>query len=111
MGHVIEHKHIPTQTANVWLRDVVSPFDVVAELSAALPLDWTVDREVDPGGDISIIVFPTRDDLERSAFVLYEDNGFVQVGIISGETWQGRRAFPSCQRAVAAIVAAAAYCV
>jgi hypothetical protein len=108
MAHVVEHKYIP-EIADVWLQDTLSPFDVVAELSAALPPHWTVDREVDPVGDISVIVFPTCDDPERLAFVLYEDNGFVQVGTVKGETWQARRTFPTCQRAVAAIVAAAVH--
>src|ERR1700689_4859215 len=109
MSHVVEHKYIPAQIANVWLQDALSPpFDVVAELSAALSPDWTVEREVDPAGDISIIVFPTCDDLERPAFVLYEDNGFVQVGTVRGDIWQGRRAFPTCRRPVAAILSSAA---
>jgi hypothetical protein len=84
----------------------LSPFGVVATLSAALNPAWSVEREVDPAGDSSIIVLPACDDPAHSAFLLYEENGFVQVATISGETWT-RRAFPTCQRAVAAIVAAA----
>jgi hypothetical protein len=107
MGHEVEYKCISVHTDNVWLQDAFSRFDVVAELSAALPPDWTVEREVDPVGDISIIAFPICNDLGSSAFVVYEDDGFVQVGTISGETWGGRRTFPTCRSAVAAIVAAA----
>jgi hypothetical protein len=109
MGHVVEHQSIPARTADGWLQDASSPpFDVAAELSAALPPGWTVRREVDPVGDISIIVFPTCDDPRQSTFVLYEENGFVQVGIVTGETWRGKSTLPTCRRAVAAILSLAA---
>jgi hypothetical protein len=107
MVHLAEQNDIPALTANVWLHDALSPFNVVAALSAALAPVWSVEREVDPGGDISIIVLPACDDPASTAFVLYEENGFVQVATISGEAWQSRRAFSTCQRAVAAIVTAA----
>jgi hypothetical protein len=107
MIHLAEHDDIPTLTTSVLSRDTLSPFDVLGALSAALSPDWSVEREVDPGGDISIIVLPTCEDPGCTAFVLYEENGFVQVATISGDSWQSRRPFPTCQRAVAAIVVAA----
>jgi hypothetical protein len=106
MGHLIEQKYTQSLAAK-WLRDAMSPFDVVATLSTALAPAWSVEREIDPSGDLTIIVLPTGDRLVRSAFVLYEDNGYAHVGIIMGEIWQSKRAFPTCQQAVAAVIAAA----
>jgi hypothetical protein len=66
-----------------------------------------VEREIDPSGDITIIVLPNGDGSVRSAFVLYEDNGCANVGTVRGEVWQSKRAFSTCRHAVAAIIAAA----
>jgi hypothetical protein len=107
MGHLVEQQYIRPLTAKKWLQDAMSPFDVAATLSAALAPAWTVEREIDPSGDLTIIVLPTGDGSIRSAFVLYEDDGRAHVGTITGEVWQSKRAFPTCQRAVAAIIAAA----
>jgi hypothetical protein len=107
MDHLVEQKYIQPLAAQDWLRDAMSPFDVGATLSTALAPAWTVEREIDPSGDLIIIVLPTGDGSVRSAFVLYEDNGCAHVGIIRGEIWQSKCAFPTCQRAVAAIIAAA----
>ena len=107
MGHLIEQNYTRSLAAKEWLRDAMSPFDVVATLSTALAPAWSVEREIDPSGDLTIIVLPTGDGSVRSAFVLYEDNGYAHVGTIRGEIWQSKRAFPTCQRAVAAIIAAA----
>ena len=107
MGHLVEQKYIQPLPAKQWLRDAMSPFDVVATLLAALAPAWTVEREIDPLGDLTIIVLPAGYGSARSAFVLYEDNGCAQFGTIKGEIWQSKCAFPTCQRAVAAIIAAA----
>jgi hypothetical protein len=107
MGHLVAQQSIQPLVAKAWLREAMSPFDVVATLSAALAPAWTVEREIDPSGDLTIIVLPTSDASIRSAYVLYEDNGCAHVGTIRGEVWQSKRAFPTCQRAVAAIVAEA----
>jgi hypothetical protein len=109
MVQLIEQNNIPTLTANVWMHDALEPFDPVAALSAALAPVWSVEREVDPGGDISIIVLPVCDDAGSTAFVLYEEDGFAQVATISRETWQSRLTFPTCERAVAAIVTASRF--
>jgi hypothetical protein len=107
MGHLVEQKYIQPLAAKEWLRDARSPFDVAATLSTALAPAWTVEREMDPSGELTIIVLPTGDGSVRSAFVLYEDNGCAHVGTIREEIWQSKRAFPTCQTAVAAIIAAA----
>src|SRR5271154_3564384 len=101
MGHLVEQQYIHPRATKEWLRDAMSPFDVAATLSAALEPAWTVEREIDPSGDLTNIVLPTGDGSARSAFVLYEDDGRAHVGTIRGEIWQSKRAFPTCQRAVA----------
>jgi hypothetical protein len=106
MVDMVEQAYSPALTGNVWLHDALSSFDVVAALESALAPGWSVERETDPAGDLSIVVLPAYDDPACPAFIIYEENGFVQVATIVGDTWQGRRAFPTCQRAVAAIVAA-----
>jgi hypothetical protein len=108
MGHSAEKRHAETWIASTWPHDVLSSFDVVGVLSASLTPGWYVERTVDPSGDIAIIVLPADDDPEQPSFVLYEKDGLVEVGTIAGETWRGSRQLPSCQRAVAAIVAASA---
>jgi hypothetical protein len=87
--------------------DAMSPFDVVAALASALPSTWSVERECDPDGDLSIVVLPDRDEPAQPSFVLYEEDGLVQVGTVIGDAWHGKRTFPTCRRAVGAIVAMA----
>ena len=106
MVHVVEQQHAHALPTNAWFSDAMSPFDVVAELSAALAPAWAVEREVDPAGDQSIIVLSVSEDPTQAAFALFEENGFVQVGTVIGDIWHRRQASPPCQRAVAAIVAA-----
>lgn len=106
MVHLVENEQSQALPGNTWMRDAQSSFDVVAKLEAALAPRWTVQREVDPSGELAVIVLPTGDDIETPAFALYEQDGMVQVVTIAGETWQGRQVFSTCQRAVAAIVAA-----
>jgi hypothetical protein len=93
--------------AGIWLDEAMARFDVVAALTSALPACWTVEREFDPDGDLSIVVFPTCDEPAQPSLVLYEDNGFVAVATIIGDIWRGKRTFPTCRRAVDAIVATA----
>ena len=69
IGHLVEQKYIQPLTAKRWLRDAMSPFDVVATLSAALAPAWTVEREIDPSGNITIIVF--RPAMDRNVRRLY----------------------------------------
>jgi hypothetical protein len=84
------------------------PFNVIAALTTALAPHWTVDRERDPSGELAVIVLPVTDTPARPTFVLYEDNGLVQVLTFLGEDWQKRQTFLTCPRAVSAIIATAA---
>ena len=93
MGHLVEQKYIQPLAAKEWLRDAMSPFDIVATLSTALAPAWTAEREIDPSGDLTIIVLPTGDGSIRSAFGPYEDNGYAHVGTIRGE--YGKASAPS----------------
>ena len=107
MVDLIAKLYAETLTDSVWLRDVLSAFDVVTALSDALTPTWSVEREVDPAGDLSIIVLPECDESALPGFVLYEDDGLVQVATVVGDAWKATRIFPTCQCAVAAILAAA----
>lgn len=93
--------------ARAWLGDAMSPFDVVAALTSALPSCWTVEREFDPTDDLSIVVLPVRDESAQPTFILYEENGFVAVATVIADSWHGKQTFPTCRRAVEAIVAMA----
>lgn len=108
MGYPAEQRHAERWIADAWQHDVRTPFDVVTVLAASLTCAWGVERMIDPSGEVSIIVLPADDDPGRSSFVLYEKDGLVEVATIAGETWRGSRQFQTCQRAVAAIVAASA---
>jgi hypothetical protein len=107
MDHVVAKHDVRTLDDEMWLRDARSSFDVGATLTSALMPFWTVDRECDPSGDVSIIVLPAADTPAHPSFVLYEDNAVVQVSTFIGEDWRSRRTFRTCQRAVAAIIEAA----
>jgi hypothetical protein len=107
MVPVIAKRDTSILFAGAWLQDTLSPFDVVAALASALPSCWTVEREADPDGDLSIVVLPDCDEPAQPSFVLYEEDGFVQVATVIADTWHGKRTFPTCRRAVDAIVAMA----
>ncbi len=79
-----------------WLRDARSSFDVAAALTSALTPFWTIEREVDPSGELTIIVLPVGD-----------TDALVQVSTFVCDDWRTRRSFRTCQRAVEAIIAAA----
>jgi hypothetical protein len=107
MAHVVEKNDVRAVTDEAWLRDAKSSFDAGSALTIALAPAWTADREIDPSGEVSIVVLPTLDTASRPTFVLYEEDGLVQVSTFHGEDWQRRQSFRTCLRAVAAIVAAA----
>jgi hypothetical protein len=107
MDHPAEKTDVRTLVDEAWLREACHPFNVVAALTSALTPHWTVDRECDPSGNLTVIMLPASDTSARPTFVLYEDNGLVQVSTFLGEDWQKRHAFLTCQRAVSAIVATA----
>jgi hypothetical protein len=105
MDHVVEKNEFRALVGEAWLRDARSPFNVVTALTSALAPEWTVDQEVDPSGELAVIVLPATDTSTRPTFVLYEDDGLMQVSTFFGEDWQKRQAFLTCQRAVSAIFA------
>jgi hypothetical protein len=107
MADVVEKNDCRDLNDEAWLRDARANFDVRATLTCALTPFWTVERELDPNGDLSIVILPFSDTTVLPGFVLYEKDGLVQVSTFLGEDWQSRQAFHTCQRAVAAIVAAA----
>jgi hypothetical protein len=90
-----------------WLREARSGFDVGATLKSALAPLWTVDREFDPSGDLSVIVMSVSDTAAHPSFVLYEENAVVKVSTFLGDNWRNRQTFRTCQRAVDAIIEAA----
>jgi hypothetical protein len=90
-----------------WLRDARTTFDVADALVDALGPGWFVQREVDPYGDLSIIVAPHQECDDRPSFVFYEQDGQAQVSTFLAEEWKSRRAFQSSRSAVDAILIAA----
>lgn len=87
-----------------WLSDAMSPVDAVAFLTAVLGPVWDVEREVDPAGEVSIIVFSAGDDPSMPTFILYEKDDKAVVATIRGDHWEGERGFTCFDRAAAAIV-------
>ena len=79
---------------------------MLVALRTTLQPDWIIEREVDPSGDPSIIVFPTAADSSDLSFILYEANGLTYVGMVRDETWENDEAFETCQQAVEYVVAA-----
>ncbi|HEY4041363.1 MAG TPA: hypothetical protein VGM32_05900 [Rhodopila sp.] len=100
------HAEEPTQAADIRICDAPPQFDVVAALTASLTPSWSAEREIDPSGETSVVVLSVSDNPAHPTFVLYEEEGLVQVATVVGDCWQSRRTFRTCQRAVAAIVAA-----
>jgi hypothetical protein len=108
MAHVVEKNDLRDLTEEAWLSDARASFDVGATLTCALAPRWTVERELDPCGDLSIVILPLSDTAALPTFVLYEKDGLAQVSTFLGEDWLSRQAFRTCRRAVAVIIAAAA---
>jgi hypothetical protein len=107
MAHLVVKQDVRPQNDQIWLRDARSSFDVGAALASALMPLWTVDREVDPSGDLSVIILPVNDIAVHPSFVLYEEDAVVQVSTFLGDVWRSRQTFRTCQRAVDAIIEAA----
>jgi hypothetical protein len=101
MAHVFD-KH----GARTWLHGTALPCDVIALLSTSLMPGWEVEREIDPTGDVSIVVLSAIDDPGMPTFTLYESEGKAMVGTVIGDAWEKMHGFTNCQRAVAAILAA-----
>ncbi len=107
MADVVEKDDFRALTDQVWMSDARSKIDVVGTLTSALTPFWMVEREIDPAGELSVVVLPVGDSSDRPTFVLYEENGLVQVSTFTGETWLSRRIFRTCERAVAGMIATA----
>lgn len=86
-----------------WLFEREAHCDVIVSLSRALGPWWTVLRETDCEGEVTIVVLPLVDDA-KPAFVLYEKEGEARVAAVGGDDWEGDRGFPCFQEAVAGII-------
>jgi hypothetical protein len=106
MTPAIDNIFSTTFASSSWSFATEAPRDVIVELSEALGPIWSVCRESDCEGDVSIIVLPLDDDAAPT-FVLYEKRGVACVATVSGDDWDGVQGFAGLQEAVAAIIAAA----
>jgi hypothetical protein len=77
------------------------------ELAGALGPIWSVHREADHEGEVSIVVLPADDD-PGPAFILYEKDGLARVGTVSSDEWISDEGYFGIRAALEAIVAKAA---
>jgi hypothetical protein len=75
-------------------------------LSPILASTWEVVREIDPAGEVSIVVFSTADDLAMPTFILFEKGGQAVVATIRDDVWENEQGVASYRQAVSAILAA-----
>lgn len=108
MLDVLDERSIQTFDARTWLGAQTSLVDVMALLTAGVTHEWEVMQEIDPVGEISVIVMPALDGPAKPCFLLYEKNGHAQVATIRDDCWESDSTFASSAEAVAAIVAATA---
>jgi hypothetical protein len=104
MAQFIDEKRTEALACQSGLKNGPSPLDVVALLSAGSAGAWDVEPEVDPSGDVSIVVLPACDDPAMPTFLLYQKDGAARVATIRHEIWEDDRAFPGCRQAAAAII-------
>jgi hypothetical protein len=95
---------IDQNVAPAWLRDAMFLTDAATLLSTVLATAWEVERQVDPIGDVSLVVFSTADDFVAPTFMLFENAGQFVVATVTGDVWKGEQGFASCEQAVVAIV-------
>jgi hypothetical protein len=107
MIHVIDRPCAKTPAGWTGPSAALSQLNVAASLSKAFAGAWDVEHAVDPSGDVSIVVLPVCDDPALPTFMLYEEHGVPRVATIRRDVWESDQAFPSGQRAAAAIVTAA----
>ena len=107
MNHVVVNCDDGALKDAAWMCSVRSSFDVGNALASALAPFWTIERELDPFGDLTVIVLPVSDTDARPSFILYEADGLVQVSTFVCDDWRSRQTFRTCQRAVDAIIEAA----
>jgi len=77
--------------------------DVLVVLVEALGPAWSVRREIDYEGEVSIIVLPVADETDPG-FLLYEKEGLACVATITGDDWVGDQGFATFQEAISAII-------
>ena len=82
-----------------------SASDVMVWLSAGASGAWEVEQEIDPAGEVSVIVHPTYDDPALPTFVLYEKDGGARVAVVRHDVWETERVFSSCEQAASSIIA------
>jgi hypothetical protein len=91
------------------LRPPTCPLDIHAALSEALGTEWTVQREIDPDGEVSILAMAADDaDNTRPTFLLYERYGLAQVVSVRDDAWQSLGGYATAQAGVATIITAIA---
>jgi hypothetical protein len=100
MLQIIDH-----DASHIWPNDCTLSVDAMAALSLALAPAWDVEREIDPAGNVSIVVFTASDDPTLPAFMLYEKDGHAVVATVRDDVWVGEQRFASREHAVAAVVA------
>ena len=78
--------------------------DVIALVSGALGSDWTVLRETDCEGDVSIIALPAEETDRTPCFILYEKGGQAHVASVRRDKWDRDLSFDSFSEAVDAFI-------
>jgi hypothetical protein len=106
MNHTIDPVPGNAPAAFLRLPTARSDHEVFGDLPAALGPMWSVHREIDYAGEVSIIVLPD-DGYVGPAFLLYEKDGLVRVGTVSGDEWTRDEGFSGVQAAISAIIAKA----
>jgi hypothetical protein len=81
--------------------------DVSALLSQALGADWTVEREIDCEGHVSIIALPEDETDGTPSFILYEKDGLARVATVKCDEWVNDWGFDSFLTAVYKFIAEA----
>jgi hypothetical protein len=105
MTHTVGDGLTKAFAAVPWLFEPAAFGEVVAVLSEALGPDWTVGRETDCEGDVSIIALSTLDAEGMPAFILYEKDGKTHVATVKDDEWECDRRFDSFRQAIDAFIA------
>ncbi len=78
--------------------------EAVEMLTEALAPVWTVYKETDYQGEVSIIALPA-DDNDVPAFILFEKNGRPHMAKVRGDEWESEESCASVEAAIAGIIA------
>ena len=79
----------------------------MAMLACRLSEDWDVTLEIDPIGEVSIIVAPECETPGKPTFLIFEKNGAHRLATIRDEVWEHDCSCGTAAETVAAILAAA----